>query len=232
MDIIDYLEFIAELQDVPKSDMRRRVKYVLDTFALHEMKERKLGQLSKGYRQRVGLAQALIQDPKVIVFDEPTNGLDPNQVIEFRKFLSNLGKDKTVILSSHALAEVQAVCNRVIIIGKGRVLADAPISELQRKFVGKDVISIEIEKPDGVTLDTAQRMIEQIPNVVSVSPLSTVSDGEKVFRFYIDSTKNAEVRKQLTHLCSDKNWSLLSLQQQVVRIEDIFHQLTVGKEKQ
>ncbi len=232
MDIIDYLEFIAELQDVPRSDMKRRVKYVLDTFQLHEMKERKIGQLSKGYRQRVGLAQALIQDPKVIVFDEPTNGLDPNQVIEFRKFLSNLGKDKTVILSSHALAEVQAVCNRVIIIGKGRILADAPISELQRKFVGKDVISIEIEKPDGVTLDAAQRFIEQIPNVVSVSPLSTVSDGEKVFRFYIDSQKNADVRKQLMHLCSEKNWSLLSLQQQVVRIEDIFHQLTVGKEKQ
>jgi len=231
MDVIDYLEFIALLQDVPRSDLKRRVKSVLDIFALNDVKEKKIGQLSKGYRQRVGLAQALVQDPKVIIFDEPTNGLDPNQTMEFRKFLNNLGRDKTVIFSSHALAEVQAVCNRVIIIGKGRILADAPISELQKKFVGKEVVVVEIVRPDGVSLDTAQREFERLHNVLSVNPATSVADGEKIYKFFIDSQKNVDVRKQVTQLCSEHGWALMSLQQQVVRIEDIFHQLTVGKDK-
>ncbi|TAK59586.1 MAG: ATP-binding cassette domain-containing protein [Bacteroidetes bacterium] len=232
MDVIDYLEFIAELQDVPRSDLRRRVRFVLDTFQLHDVKEKKIGQLSKGYRQRVGLAQSLIQDPKIIIFDEPTNGLDPNQVMEFRKFLTNLGKDKTVILSSHALAEVQAVCNRVIIIGKGKVLADAPISELQRKFVGKDVIVVEVARPDGYSADAVMGEFERLQYVVSVTHAPAHGDGEKGYKFFLDAQKNMDVRKHVTQLCTDKNWTLLSLQQQTVRIEDIFHQLTVGKEKQ
>lgn len=229
MDVIDYLEFIARLQRVPKKEIPVRIKAVVDTFNLGDVKHMDIGQLSKGYRQRVGLAQAMIHDPEILILDEPTNGLDPNQIIDFRAFLTNLSKDKTVLLSTHALPEVQTVCSRVIIIGKGRILADSPIADLRRKYEGKEGIIIELETPSGLTTDMVRGYLSGISHVDAVAPLSFTQNGSNQMKFLIESRSNVDIRKMIFQMCVDKRITLIDLHRQHVIIEDIFHQLTRGK---
>ena len=228
MDVVDYLDFIARLQGVNPKNILRSIKEVVKIFQLQDVKHLDIGQVSKGYRQRVGLAQAVIHDPPVLILDEPTNGLDPNQVVEFRNFIRNLAKRKTVILSTHALAEVQALCSRVIIIGKGRILADASIEELERKFKGREGFLVEVSPNDSVTVEIVQRYLESVENIEAVASLST-SDEHETMKFYIESQGNRDIRRQLFNLCVEKRWTLLDMHRQRVRIEDIFQQLTMGK---
>jgi len=229
MDVIDYLEFVAQLQGVPKKDMPKRIREVITTFNLTDVKHKDIGQLSKGYRQRVGLAHALVHDPPVVILDEPTSGLDPNQVFEFRNFIGRIAKNKTVILSTHALPEVQAVCNRVIIIGKGKMLADSPIADLEKKIRGREVVLLAVERAGGVTVETAQRSLEALENVEAVVPISGSTEGENTMSFYIESRRSIDIRKQIFKLCVDQGWTALNLNKQHVRIDEIFHQLTTGK---
>ena len=229
MDVIDYLEFTAQLQDVPKKDMPRRIREVITTFNLTDVKHRDIGQLSKGFRQRVGLAHALVHDPPVVILDEPTSGLDPNQVFEFRNFIGRIAKNKAVILSTHALPEVQAVCNRVIIIGKGKMLADSPIADLEKKIRGREVVLVAVERSAGVTAETVQRALETLESVEAIVPISGTDEGENTLSFYIESKKNIDIRKQIFKLCVDQGWTVVSLSKQRVRIDEIFHQLTTGK---
>ena len=229
MDVIDYLEFTAQLQDVPKKDMPRRIREVITTFNLTDVKHRDIGQLSKGFRQRVGLAHALVHDPPVVILDEPTSGLDPNQVFEFRNFIGRISKNKAVILSTHALPEVQAVCNRVIIIGKGKMLADSPIADLEKKIRGREVVLVAVERSAGVTAETVQRALETLESVEAIVPISGTDEGENTLSFYIESKKNIDIRKQIFKLCVDQGWTVVSLSKQRVRIDEIFHQLTTGK---
>ena len=229
MDVIDYLEFISRLQDVPKQDIPHRIKQLVNMFNLQSVKHKDVSELSKGFRQRLGLAAAMVNDPPVLVLDEPTTGLDPNQILEFRNFISQLGKEKMVVLSTHALAEVQVLCNRVIIIGKGRMLADTPMSLIENKFRGREGFLVEIERPDGVAADAVQSVFEKLPEVEAVAPLLAVEEKESVLRFYIEAQSDTDLRKQLYRLCVEKNWVLLDLHRQHIRMEDIFHQLTTGK---
>ena len=228
MDVIDYLEFIAKLQNLPKNDIPSRISEMIKLFDLGDVKHMDIAQLSKGYRQRVGLAQALVHDPPVLILDEPTNGLDPNQIKEFRKILSEMGQRKTVILSTHALAEVQALCNRVIIIGRGRILADASIVELQEKFQGREGFLVEFEKSSHYTSENLQRTLESLHSIAALAPLSAANDGDNVIKFYVESQKNVDIRKQIIQLCIDKRLGLIDIHRQRVRIEEIFHQLTTG----
>lgn len=228
MDIVDYLDFIGRLQGVYSRELPKRIKDVIRLFSLQDVKHISVGRLSKGFRQRVGLAQAMIHDPAVLVLDEPTNGLDPNQVLEFRSFLLDLAKRKTVILSTHALSEVQAVCSRVIIIGKGRMLADASIEELERKFKGREGFFFEIQSADGTTMADVQQRLERLEIIEAVAPVSSSHD-ESSMKFYIESQRNADIRKELFELCLEQRWTMLDIHRQRVRIEDIFRQLTTGK---
>ena len=171
MDVIDYLEFISRLQDVPRADIPHRIKQLLNMFNLQSVKHKDVSELSKGFRQRLGLAQAMVNDPPVLVLDEPTTGLDPNQILEFRNFISQLGKEKMVILSTHALSEVQVLCNRVIIIGKGRMLADTPMSMIENKFRGREGFLVELERPDGMSGEAVQGVFENLAEVEAVAPL-------------------------------------------------------------
>lgn len=224
MDVIDYLEFIGRLQRIPNSQLRGRVREVLGMFGLDRVKHLPIGSLSKGFRQRVGLAQTMVHDPKVLIFDEPTNGLDPNQVIEFREFISKIGHEKTVILSTHILGEVEALCSRVIIIGKGKLLEDAPIEHLQQKFQGRQEVFVELETADGWTLTSVQKKLESLDQVVAVASLSR--DGERTKTFFIESLREADIRRQIFRLCVDNGWTLIDLHRGRVQIEDVFHQLT------
>ncbi|HZY09693.1 MAG TPA: ATP-binding cassette domain-containing protein [Bacteroidota bacterium] len=226
MDIIDYLDFIAKIQDVPKRNIPDRIRAVLDTFQLQEMKHIDIGALSKGYRQRVGLAQSMIHDPQILMLDEPTNGLDPNQILEFRRFVKELKGDKTIILSTHALSEVQALCDRVIIIGRGKIIEDTSIHDLQRKFEGRLGFLVELESPNGSSIEEVQEYLENLSAIEAVAALSGNEDGDKILKFYIESRNDADIRKEIFQLCVDRNLVLLDLHRQHLRMEDIFHQLT------
>src|SRR5579863_7058157 len=145
MPVMDYLQFMAAIQSVSKDMIKDRIYYMIHICGLNAEKHKKIGELSKGYRQRVGLAQAMIHDPKVLILDEPTSGLDPNQIVEIRRLIKELGKEKTVILSSHILPEVEATCDRILIISKGKIVADGTSENLRRQSQGRELLRIRIE---------------------------------------------------------------------------------------
>lgn len=223
MNVLEYLEFSAMLNGVSKGDVRRQVREMVGVCGLSEVKHLDIGHLSKGYRQRVGLAQAMIHDPKVLIMDEPTSGLDPNQIVEIRNLIRQLGREKTLILSTHILPEVQASCNRVIIISRGKIVADGSTSELQSRFQGNEQYYVELEKPDGESLETLRIQLETIPSVSSVEPLS---EQNGVARFRMQTTRGIDIRKQVYRLSVSKNWTLLELHREQTSLEDVFHELT------
>ena len=145
MPIVEYLRFTAEIQGVAVSDVPSRIAAMIESCGLGTEKHKTIGELSKGYRQRVGLAQAMIHDPEVLIFDEPTSGLDPNQIVEIRKLIKELGKEKTVILSSHILSEVEATCGRILIINKGRIVADGTADTLRQQARGQELLTVHID---------------------------------------------------------------------------------------
>ena len=182
-----------------------------------------IGQLSKGYRQRVGLAQAMIHDPKVLILDEPTSGLDPNQIVEIRNLIRQLGKEKTLILSTHILPEVQASCNRVIIVSHGKIVADGSTSELQSRFQGNEQYFVDLEKPDGESPETLRAQLQNIHSVASVKSLGE-TDG--TVRLKIETSRGIDIRKSIYQLSVSKQWTLLELRREATSLEDVFHELT------
>ena len=223
MNVLDYLQYAAQLQGVHRQFIHRRLKEMVDVCGLGEMKHKDIGQLSKGYRQRVGLAAAMIHDPKVLILDEPTSGLDPNQIAEIRNLIQNLGKEKTVVLSTHILPEVQATCNRVVIINRGRIVADGPIEDLQRSLHGGERIVLEVELPENDSFKTLSLHVKSIPAVESVS---LISEFDGTMKFSVATSQPVDIRKDLYQLCVQKRWGLLELHREQTSLEDIFRQLT------
>ncbi|MEL6867390.1 MAG: ATP-binding cassette domain-containing protein, partial [Bacteroidota bacterium] len=165
MPVIDYLEFCAALQSVPKSQIGQRVREMVRVCGLDIEKHKKIGELSKGYRQRVGLAQAMIHDPEILILDEPTTGLDPNQIVEIRELIRQLGQEKTVILSTHILPEVEATCDRILIINRGQIVADGTAATLRKQAQGQQVLRLRIEDGD---LNLIFSALQELPSVVMV----------------------------------------------------------------
>ncbi len=228
MNVLEYLDYSAELQGMNRSLIPRRRREMVDVCGLGEMKHKDIGQLSKGYRQRVGLAAAMIHDPRVLILDEPTSGLDPNQIVEIRSLIQNLGKEKTVILSTHILPEVQATCDRVIIINRGRIAADGPIADLQRSLQGGEKIVVEVDAGDNQSFETIAVQVKIIPAVSAVTLIDR-QDGKT--RFSVETTQSTDIRKELFQLCVQKGWILLELHREQTSLEDIFRQLTSGSSK-
>jgi ABC-2 type transport system ATP-binding protein len=211
MYVREYLDFIADIHHL--TGKRQWIETVITLVGLTVESEKKLGQLSKGYKQRVGLAAALLHEPEVLILDEPTSGLDPNQIIEIRDVIRKLGKDKTILFSSHILQEVEALCDRVIIINKGRLVADSPLSQLRAQNAGTNTIRVVFrETPETATL-------EQLAHVNAVTRMP---DGH----CELQTTAPDEVKKQLMELALQNNWNIVSLQSENRSLEDIFRQLT------
>ncbi len=225
MNVLEYLEYTAQLQGMNQALIPQRRREMVEVCGLGEMKHKDIGQLSKGYRQRVGLAAAMIHDPRILILDEPTSGLDPNQIVEIRSLIQNLGKQKTVILSTHILPEVQATCDRVIIINRGKIVADGPIADLQRSLHGGEKIIMEVEAPDGSSFEIISVQVRAIPAVATVSLLDE-RNGAK--RFSVETSQATDIRKELFQLCIQKGWGLLELHREQTSLEDIFRQLTAG----
>jgi ABC-2 type transport system ATP-binding protein len=229
MDVIEQLQFMAELNDVPRKVIPRRIKSLVETFNLQTVKSMEIGRLSKGYRQRVGLAQAMLHLPQLLILDEPTNGLDPNQILEFRQYIRQIGREKTVILSTHTLSEVQAVCDRVIIMNQGKKLADSPINDLTVQFEGTQRFFVGLDLPDGYDAERAEHMLQAVDGVLAVSRLSPEEGAERTQGFFLEARREGNLRKQLFQLCVQQGWVLAHLHRGRVQIEDVFHRITTGQ---
>ncbi len=222
MNVMDYLRFAAELESVPKNEIDNAVSRVVDVCGLQEVRHKDIGELSKGYKQRVGLAQAMVHNPEVLILDEPTSGLDPNQIIEIRKLIRKLGKEKTLVLSTHIMQEVEATCDRVLIINKGEIVADGSPDSLQDKFRGKVEISVVLKK-DSVDKDLIERAISSISNVEKARV--TKSDDNTI-TLHISAQKGHDVREEIFKKIVSMNLVLLEMHKEEKSLEDIFRLLT------
>ncbi|MBI5219669.1 MAG: ATP-binding cassette domain-containing protein [Bacteroidia bacterium] len=220
MPVLDYLKFVAEMQGIKKEKIRNRIREMVIICGLEGEKHKKIGELSKGYRQRVGLAQALIHDPDVLIFDEPTVGLDPNQIAEIRTLIRSIGRSKTVVLSSHILAEVEATCDRILIINKGKIVADGTADDLRKRAQGREVLRISIE---GGEQNDIFQAIRQIETIEMIDPLPM-----KQCSFEIQSRENLSSRRNLFTMCVEKGWFLTEMTPIETKLEDIFRELTVN----
>jgi ABC-2 type transport system ATP-binding protein len=223
MNVLEYLEFSGRLSGIEKAYLPKRIREMIGVCGLSEVKHMDIGQLSKGFRQRVGLAQAMIHDPKVLIMDEPTSGLDPNQIVEIRNLIRQLGREKTVIISTHILPEVESSCSRVIIINRGKIVADGSTAELQGRFEGNEQYYIELERPDNESDETLRIQFQAIPSVASIESLGE-HNGHT--RLRIETTRGIDLRKQIFQLCVAKQWILLELYREKTSLEDVFHELT------
>jgi len=226
MNVLDYLEFAAQLQHVEKSKIPHRIREMVGMCGLSSVKHLDIGQLSKGYRQRVGLAQAMIHDPKVMILDEPTSGLDPNQIVEIRNLIRQVGKAKTVLLSTHILPEVEATCDRALIISNGKIVANGTTKELQSQFQGNERVYLEIEREDNVARDVVEMQLKQIP---SVENAICTHELDTSLMFRLNAARDVDIRKQVYQFCMQKKLSLLELRREQTSLEDVFHQLTTEK---
>lgn len=222
MNVIDFLAYIAELRNIDKPNRNKRVREIVDVCALGEVLHKDINQLSKGYKQRVGLAQAMIHDPDILILDEPTIGLDPNQVVDIRKLIKQLGREKTVILSTHILTEVQATCDRAVIINRGKIVADATISELQRGAEQHNVIEIEIG-------DASDAIVGKLSAIDGVDEVREIfPDGSSVGRnFRISTQSSIDPRRDIFQVVVDNNCVILGMERQVRSLEEVFHKLTM-----
>ncbi len=223
MGIVEYLQFICEIRRVPRATRRARVGKIVEMVGLGPMIKKNIGELSKGYRQRVGLAQALIHEPPVLVLDEPTSGLDPNQIVEIRKLIRDLGREHTIILSTHNLPEVQAICSRMIIIARGSKVADGTVEELERQGRESTRYLVSTRLPDGVEPYRARSELNDIAGVTSVTELST--DGG-VSRFAVTTTADNDVSEAIFGVAARGAWVVRELKRDVADLEKLFHRLT------
>jgi len=221
MPVLEYLEYVAELQGVPKEKIQERVAEMVVLTGLNVEKHKKIGELSKGYRQRVGLAQAMIHDPEILILDEPTTGLDPNQIIEIRKLIRELGRSKTVILSTHILSEVEATCDRILIINEGKIVADGTADVLKQQAAGEEMLRVQIA--DAANSDEVVSSLMELEKVIMVDPIKELENG-----FMINCKESAETRKEIFKLCVSKNWVLTQMTPIETKLEDIFRELTTN----
>jgi ABC-2 type transport system ATP-binding protein len=211
MYVREYLRFIANVHKIP--DAGSRIESVINTVGLVPESGKKIGQLSKGYKQRVGLAAALVHDPEVLILDEPTSGLDPNQIIEIREVIKKLGQNKTVLFSSHIMQEVEAICDRVIIINKGNIVADDTLQHLQRSSEGKQYVVVEFKGP----VDPG--LLKKLKGIIEVKNIQQSS-------FNIQCSNAEELKKELLKLSIEQNFDIVSLKSETQNLESVFKSLT------
>ena len=219
MPVIDMLRFTARLQGVEKSRVSERIGEMIRVCGLDAEKHKRIGELSKGYRQRVGLAQAMVHDPEVLILDEPTTGLDPNQIVEIRELIRELGRAKTVIFSTHILPEVEATCDRILIIHKGRIVADGDPLTLRKQAMGKEMLRVTVE--DG-SPDTVRHALLALDAVEAVEPVS-----HSACSFDLQCVPGAPAARAVHWCCVQNGWTLTELRASETRLEDVFRGLTL-----
>ncbi len=229
MEVIEYLTFVGQLKGISSADIKRKADEVIGRCSLGDVRAKLIGKLSKGYRQRVGIAQAIIHNPDVLILDEPTSGLDPKQIIEIRELLRQLAGDHTIILSTHILSEVEHSCERVIIISQGKLVAQDSVANLTNRLRGSEAVSLEVGSADGRPDPTeVQVRLEQV-NGVSRVMMKESKDGRLIFE--VESLQGRQIRADLARSVVNAGWNLNELHAAGLSLEDIFLQLTTAESK-
>ncbi len=220
MIVHDYLKFVADVRELVGDKRESRIKVLANLCGLNEVMHKPVRELSRGYKQRVGLAHAMMSDPEILVLDEPTSGLDPNQIVDIRDIIKEIGKEKTVVLSTHILSEAEATCNRVVIINKGKIVADGETEKL-RKQAGSDyIINISIGHTDFDLIKNAFKAIPEIKKIVHTDSKDGVLD------FYLSCSAERDIRPDIYNTIKNNDWPLLEFHMETRTLENIFRELT------
>ena len=229
MEVVEYLSFVGKLKGLGSGEIGRRVDEVMQRCAVADVRNKLISKLSKGYRQRVGLAQAIIHNPDVLILDEPTSGLDPKPIIEIRELLRSLAGDHTIILSTHILSEVEHSCERVIIISEGKLVAIDSVANLTNRLRGSEAVALELEASDGrPNPGEVQQRLEQVSGVSRVV-MKDSRNGRLAFE--VESLQGKHIRSDLARTVINSGWNLNELRSVGLSLEDIFLQLTAAEEK-
>jgi ABC-2 type transport system ATP-binding protein len=223
MNVTGYLRFVSKIKGVPKERIDSEVNRVMERVSIADVKDRIIAKLSKGYKQRVGLAQALLNDPPVLILDEPTIGLDPKQIHEVRQLVKDLAGSHTVVLSTHILPEVEQTCHRVIIIDRGKIVAVDTPQNLRFQLQGAERVSIEVQGP-------VSEIITKLKGMPGVVGVQKVADNDGRHRFQVEGELGKDVRSDLARTIVQNGWGLFELQSSTMSLEDIFLKLTTAEE--
>jgi len=226
MEVAEYLAFVGSLKGLKGADLGKRVDEVIGRCAIADVRKKLIGKLSKGYRQRVGLAQAIIHNPDVLILDEPTAGLDPNQIIETRKLIRGLAGEHTIILSTHILSEVEQTCDHAIIINKGRLVAKDSVSNLQNKVRGAESVIVAVEGR-GAALEEAE-VQKRLEGVAGVSRVLPRDHRDNLLTFEVESLKERPIRGDLARAVVEAGWNLNELRSAAMTLEEVFLELTAS----
>lgn len=222
MCVFDYLVYMADIQELDRNKLSERLNYVVEACSLKDVISKPIGELSKGYKQRVGLAGAIIHDPKILILDEPTNGLDPNQIVEIRELIKELGKEKTVLISTHILSEVEATCSRAIIINKGTIIADNDPKHLS---VDNKISSIKLSLKTNDSFETIKTKLNSLDNIQDI----TLVEEDNNIKTIIVKTTDKEPIEKVYKFIKNTDWIIYEFVKEKENLETVFHTLTKGE---
>lgn len=222
MCVFDYLVYMADIQELDRNKLSERLNYVVEACSLKDVTSKPIGELSKGYKQRVGLAGAIIHDPKILILDEPTNGLDPNQIVEIRELIKELGKEKTVLISTHILSEVEATCSRAIIINKGTIIADNDPKHLS---VDNKISSIKLSLKTNDSFETIKTKLNSLDNIQDI----TLVEEDNNIKTIIVKTTDKEPIEKVYKFIKNTDWIIYEFVKEKENLETVFHTLTKGE---
>jgi ABC-2 type transport system ATP-binding protein len=218
--VYDYLNYIANIRRLDTERKKTQIRNLADLCGINEVMHKPINELSKGYKQRVGLAHAMMNDPEILILDEPTSGLDPNQRVEIRDIIKRIGREKTVILSTHILSEAEATCDRMLIINEGKIVADDNVAALKQSVRGESIINISLKNADFETVKTSLGAIDHIDSIIEES----VED--EIMRLSLMVRSHSDIRGEIYNRIKQTDWILLEFHQETQTLENIFMELT------
>lgn len=218
--VYDYLDYVANVRELGKNRKRSRIRDMAEQCGLNEVMHQPIGELSKGYRQRVGLAHAMMSDPEILVLDEPTLGLDPNQIVEIRDIIKRIGSEKTIILSTHILSEAEATCDRIVIISRGKIVADSSAESLKQAASGESFIDISLKNVSAASVQ------EELGSIDGILSLATRDDEEGVLHVRLTCRPSIDPRERIYRKIKRTKWVLLELRRETKSLEKVFRELT------
>ncbi len=218
--VFDYLKYVAAIREIDSEKKLPRIRQLADLCGINEVMSRPIGELSKGYKQRVGLAHAMMNDPEVLIFDEPTSGLDPNQIVEIRKIIKEIGKEKTIILSTHILSEAEATCDRIVIINQGQIVADGSTENLKQSLSSKNIMHLCLQNADFKTVEANLSTLDGVEGVTKIRETDSELDVGVTCR------SAGDLRPDVYRKIKETDWILLDFHQETQTLENIFRELT------
>lgn len=218
--VFDYLDYVANIRDIPTGRKLERIRELSELCGLDNVMHMPIGELSKGYKQRVGLAHAMMNDPEILILDEPTSGLDPNQIVEIREIIRRIGKEKTVILSTHILSEAEATCDRIMIISRGKIVADDTTENLKQSAGSRKTINLSFSEAEFETVK------DRLQAVAGVGEVEKIDDGNGVLQVRLTSNVDEDIRPAVYQSIKETDWNLLEFYKDTQTLEDIFRELT------